>query len=106
MTRYSNYQALFGDLAIIPESGFDLWVKKSIAEIDTYITVPIAEIKTENAQLCIFEVAESLYKSWEKSGIKSENTDGYSVTYDAKEQDICSIIRKYLGEYCYRGVEI
>ena len=106
MTNYSNYQELFGDLAIIPESGFDLWVKKSIAEIETYINTRLSEIKTDNAVLCIFEVAEHLYKIWETRGIKSENTDGYSVTYDSGMHGIYDIIRKYLGEYLYRGVEI
>ena len=106
MILYSNYQELFGDLAIIPESGFDLWVKKSIAEIDRYLSTPVSEIQTENSRLCIFEVAECIYRSWQNSGIKSENTDGYSVTYDGQKADIYSIIRRYMSEYLFRGVEV
>lgn len=93
-------------MAIIPESGFDLWVKKSVAEIDRYLSTPVLNIETENSRLCIFEVAECIYRSWQKSGIKSENTDGYSVTYDEQKSDICGIIRRYMSEYLFRGVEI
>lgn len=106
MIFYSEYQALFGDLAIIPESGFDLWVKKSIAEIDRFINVPVSEIETDNARLCILEVTECIYQSSQNSGIRSENTDGYSVTYYDRKSDVYGIIKKYLGEYLYRGVDL
>lgn len=101
---YADYQLLFGDFTKIPESGFDRWMVRSIAEVNRYLCCSLDEIEDDNKVLCILEVAESLYLAEENRGIKAENTDGYSVSYCEAGIDIMPILRRYLPKYIYRGV--
>lgn len=117
---YEDYKFLGGSLAIKP---FNLLEFKARKEIDdkTYgrlkhLSNQLLEVKT-----CEFEIINKLVsasKLEEKTGVQSENTDGYSVTYadveklaENNQKDISNIINTYLAEckledgtpYLYRG---
>ena len=103
---YDEYIVLFGGLAKIPEEAFEIWTLRSALEINRYISVPLETLEDDMAKLCMIEVAESLYSYSQRDGILSENTDGYSVTYDKAKSDIYPIIKRHLAGYLYRGVEL
>ena len=106
LPTYLDYTAYFGDLAKIPESAFDLFLHRSVMEINRYITTKIEELSSKEALLCIMEVADLLHTVLERDGILSENTDGYSVTYGDNTVTVYSIVKRCLGDYLYRGVEL
>lgn len=68
-------------------------------------------IEEDTVKQCICEVCEVLYKHEMRDGIKSENNDGYSVTYDesemSKDKEIKRIAELYLGPMglMYAGVQ-
>lgn len=103
---YDVYKALYGDSAKIPQSAFEPAMFKSCAEINRYINCDITDLSEEVAVLCVFEVGEILYLESVRLGVKSENTDGYSVTYDSKKAEIYPVIKRYLVNYLYRGVDV
>lgn len=103
---YAEYRAVFGDLAKIPEDAFDVWILRSTLEINRYITVSVEGLEEDMARLCICEVAELLYSYAERDGIVSENTDGYSVSYDDKGLELYPVIKRCLPGYVYRGVDL
>ena len=102
---YAEYKEVFGD-SKIPEEAFDLWALRSALEINRYITVPVESLDDDMAKLCICEVAELLYEYSGREGIMSENTDGYSVSYDGKAAKVYPVIKKCLPGYVYRGVDL
>ena len=65
-----------------------------------------AEDAGEGIFYCICAVAEQLFLNAEKAGIKSENLDGYSVTYSGDERKkLYEILRICLpAELLFKGV--
>ncbi len=71
------------------------------------------EIPTENRDdvaACVCAIAEEMYSQKKSCNIKSENIDGYSVTYTESrntQKDLSYIARLYLGHLgiLYAGVE-
>ena len=106
LPTYGDYKVYYGDLAKIPESAFDLFIHRSVTEINLLISKAVEEMNDSSAGLCILEVADFLHTVLEREGILSENTDGYSVTYSGGTRTITSIVKRYLGAYMYRGVEL
>jgi len=106
LPTYEDYLGIYGDLATIPESAYNVWLIRSTMEINKYLSVNIEEIEDEKLLFCVIDVIEYLYLLSEREGIASENTDGYSVSYDGKKADIYPIICRYLKEYLYRGIDI
>ena len=107
---YEEYSSLGG--SSIPEMPFNLLEYNARKEIDKYTfgrLIGISEIPQE-VKLCEFELIKMLesYESLnqQNKGIKSENIDGYSVTYSgiennvtsAKNSQIKDIIVTYLSE--------
>lgn len=107
---YEEYSSLGG--SSIPEMPFNLLEYNARKEIDKYTfgrLIGISEIPQE-VKLCEFELIKMLesYESLnqQNKGIKSENIDGYSVTYSGVENNVTSaknsqikdIIVTYLSE--------
>ena len=106
LPTYSDYTKSFGELARIPQSAYELMVRRAVCEINQYVSTDVAKLEADVANPCILEVAELLYDVLMRDGVISENTDGYSVTYGDRQVSIYSIIKKYLIGYLYRGVEL
>ena len=104
LPTYSDYKDTFGDLAKIPENAFNLIRQRAEAEINRYTNIPVAEI--EGSEICIMEVADFMHTILERDGVLSENTDGYSVSYGETTQTVYDIIKRYLSDYLYRGVDL
>ena len=94
----------------IPAEQFLVWGNKALAELDTLSGGKIMSESEENVKIqqCICEIAEALYVEENFGNIKSENNDGYSVTYaddETKQDKIKRIAERYLANtgLLYRG---
>ena len=117
---YVEYKELGGTLSEMP---FNLLEFQARKEIDKYTFGRLQDLTSQNQEvkLCINELIPKIdgYNSDIKKGIASENTNGYSVTYNggSKEQEMArineikDIIYSYLANskledgtpYLYRG---
>lgn len=109
---FSEYQQLGGTLS---ESAFKLLEFESRKEVDRLTFGRLISLPTqiEEVKLCVFKLIGVINEN--KSTIKSESIDGYSITLmDKKDLKIVlnDLIDKYLSEcllddgtpYLYRGV--
>ena len=104
---YYIVQYLAGRSQVVPTAEFGFYERQAEAELSslTMHKIDTAEI-TDNIKNCICAVMEYLYKLEQRGDIKSENNDGYSVTYteETKAQKIADIARIYLPHnLLYRG---
>ena len=121
---YAEYKVLGGNLA---ETPFNLLELKAQKEIDKYTFGRLQDLQEQvnEVKVCEYELINK-YDNYQKaeskqsSGISSESTDGYSVSYGTKSsdsvssmnQDIENCIKSYLAEckledgtpYLYCGV--
>ena len=117
---YEDYKFLGGSLVIKP---FNLLEFRARTEIDDRTQGRLKNLENQKLEvkICVYEIINKIYDFSKKetpSGIKSENIDGYSVTYSdieeitkAHKKDIQNIIDTSLGEcklddgtpYLYRG---
>ena len=88
---------------------FDRFIRPATQMVGDYITSGGDCLPFQNEiSLCACRVAEALFKGEPRRGIKSETTDGYSVTYDDRDGDeIRRIIVSGLKDtgLIYTGVE-
>lgn len=99
-----------GNKGLIPESSFDLYIAKAWRELEPLLTSEYDDEHVEKVSFTVCEIAEELYQSEKIRGIKSENIDGYSVTYadgDSARKNIINIAVRNLGNtgLLYLGVE-
>lgn len=102
------YNENYGGDSKIPASLFPLFERRAENEL-MYITGGKIKGKDDECiKTCICEMAEFLYQCLEKSGIKSENNDGYSVTYQERDikRELLKIAQVNLNgtEFLFRGV--
>ncbi|MEG1779442.1 MAG: hypothetical protein RR263_05010 [Oscillospiraceae bacterium] len=98
---------LSGRAALISTADFTYYERRAEAELSalTLHKIDSAEV-TENIRRCVCEVMEYLYRLDKRVDIKSENNDGYSVTYteETKADRIYDIAKMYLPhKLLYRG---
>lgn len=86
---YIFYRSRFGGTKI-SGADYERYSKKASAMMDSWLSADAPE--TENARMCLCEIAEFLYDCEKRRGIAGETTDGYSVSY--------------LAECYYSGYEI
>lgn len=101
---------------IIPKESFSKYEYKARLELDRFTFGRLKGLQKipEEAKQCVCEIAEYLYNEAQKthSGISSESTDGYSVTYqkekssNAVNRDLYQIAVKHLAMtgLLYRGI--
>ena len=108
---YDEYRELGGTLKKTPFNILELEARKNI---DRYTFGRLIKLESQinEVKICTFKLIELLntYSSYENQnkGISSENTDGYSISYNvttesvskAKENDVKGIIKADLSE-CY-----
>ena len=119
---YMEYKGLGGTLSEMP---FNLLEYKSRKIIDKYTSGRLVDLETQvnEVKLCVYELIIELngdFTEGKNNDVASENTDGYSITYQniskeqisGKNKEIEDIINSYLGNckledgtpYLYRGV--
>lgn len=83
--EYLFYLNRYGGKVITEEQWKTLELKVS-ARLQQFTFNRLGETEwPENAQFALCEMAEALYSLEKNAGKVSENTDGYSVTYDKTE---------------------
>lgn len=108
---YSDYVSRYqlDNAAVIPEEKFLPFLSKAEQVLDNLLMGNLHKIAdTEAAKHCLCEIAELLFKTALRQGIKSEDNDGYRVTYGALcvENGACEIAARYLSAtgLMYRGI--
>ncbi|MEG2428601.1 MAG: hypothetical protein RSB58_09265 [Clostridium sp.] len=81
MVDYSFYKDKYGG-SIIPESAWLCLVRKTEARLQEFTFNRLTEPWSDLAKYALCEMAECIYDSDKRDGKSSENTDGYSVSYD------------------------
>ena len=103
------YNENYGGDSKIPASLFPLFERRAENELIFITGGKIKGKDDECIKICICEMAEFLYDCLEKHGLKSENNDGYSVTYQERDikQELLRIAKINLGttEFLFRGVD-
>ncbi|MBO5059978.1 MAG: hypothetical protein J6C82_03600 [Clostridia bacterium] len=100
------YIDAYGGNAKIPAAEFPLWERRAEAEL-LHITGG-KTLDDERVKLCVCEMAELLYEEGQRTGISSENNDGYSVSYEkgdikSKLYQIAQV-QLFGTDLLYRGV--
>ena len=102
------YNENYGGDTKIPAGSFPLWEKRATAQLMHITGGKIEGISDSRVKMCVCEMAEFLYENSKTGGIKSENNDGYSVSYQDRDikQELIRIAETYLGntDFLYRGV--
>lgn len=99
-----------GNKGALPEKVFDLYIAKAWYVLETLLTSEDTAEYSEKIKLTVCEIAEELCRGDKLRGIKSENIEGYSVTYtdgDFIWKNIINIAARRLGDtgLLYLGVE-
>lgn len=120
---YDEYMELGGTLDETPFTILELEARQNINKY-TFGRLKGLETQANEVKVCEFKLINLLetYSSYESQNksIASENTDGYSITYNATTEDVSkaktneikSIVETYLAEckledgtpYLYKGV--
>lgn len=105
-TIYNN-----GNKGILDDKLFPIYAVKSWRELEPLLTSTPTEEQSKKVLCAACEIAEELYKIENRRGVKSENIDGYSVTY-ADEiplgKTVSNIAVRRLGDtgLLYMGVDV
>lgn len=121
---YQEYQALDGTLSEMPFKILEFEARQNIDKY-TFGRLKTLDSQIQETKLCVYKLLEVIgsYDSYESHNkdVSSENTDGYSVTYntpnsafiESKNNEIKSVIKDYLIDcklddgtpYMYCGVD-
>lgn len=92
---YNDYKTLGGTLEQTPFNLLEYNARKKIDERTFGRLIGIEEVPQE-VQLCVYNLINILNSSssytTESNGIKSENIDGYSITYASPEKSVIEAI--------------
>jgi len=103
------YTENYGGDSKIPAVSFPLWEKRAEAQLMRLTGGKIKGKSDSRIKMCICEMAEFMYETGKTDGIRSENNDGYSVTYQERDikRELVKIAETYLGDtdFLYRGVD-
>ena len=97
---YGFYKSAFGG-SLIPPELFNRFMLKAKAYFSTATNNRIVPPEyEEKASFALCEIAEVFMRLSTRNGVKSENTDGYSVSYDdsALKLELYEILNLYLGD--------
>ncbi len=89
---------------------FPIYEKRARTFLKSICASKIPQESFDDVCACVCAIAEELYSYRERQDIKSENIDGYSVTFNEKKsikKDLYGIAQLYLGhlDILYAGVE-
>ena len=94
----------------LSKEDFDRYIKKAKLFLESLIQGSVDEENSDKIKDCLFALAEEFSLEDKTGFVRSENIDGYSVTYlekDSIEQRLLKIACLYLGKsgLLYAGVE-
>ncbi len=106
---YGYYKSAFGDSVKLPEALFPRFLELALLELSGVLT-KIPEERDDNFNMCVLEIAELLYEESRRDGIKSEDNEGYRVSYEKRERAVLKIAKRrllktgllYRGDICDR----
>lgn len=84
MVGFDYYQNVFLGSEITSKKEFDRLEKRALAYVNKITFGRIAEM-TESVKCAVCNVCEALARRDGKNGIKQEQNDGYSVTYQTAD---------------------
>ena len=101
---YGFYVETYGG-GNVPESAWQRFEIKAVSRLEHYTFGKMPDDWTgaewENKAKCVIcEMVEIMYADWKRAGKTSENTDGYSVSYDTKNSvsgQLYGVAYVYLG---------
>lgn len=109
---YSEYFDVFscGQKPMLEADEFEKFIKSAKLFLKSVISEKSDAANTDEVKCCLCALAEGIYLEQRKGGIKTENIDGYSVTYSNQSpalQRLLEIALMYLGNsgLLYAGVE-
>ncbi len=105
MTDYLYYKKNYKGDVINDKTDFEKYEKRAAQFVRSVINTE-AQYDENELYDCICAIAEQLCENGEFRSIKSETTDGYSVTYsDSLKKHLYELLRLYLPkELLYRGL--
>lgn len=105
MTDYLYYKKNYKGTVINDKAEFEKHEKRAVQYVKSVINTEAEYDETELYD-CICAIAEQLCENGEFRNVKSETTDGYSVTYsDSFKKHLYELLRLYLPkELLYRGI--
>ena len=104
--KYDFYSCQYGGKDI-PREVFDGFARRAGILLENMLRVKPDTLDSEKIQQVLCEICDQLYREDRRNGIRQENLDGYSVTYDESgaESEILRLVRRHLGDsgVLYRG---
>ncbi|MBR5155165.1 MAG: hypothetical protein IKW62_01610 [Clostridia bacterium] len=99
-----------GQTPVLSAQQFSIYEKRARTFLKSVCTAEVPEDNLDDVFACVCAVAEELYHYKDSHNVKSENIDGYSVTFSDKKnikKDLYDIAKLYLGHLgiLYAGVE-
>lgn len=99
---YSTYEAYLARGGKLGEADYQAMALKAAAEIDwrTFGRAKNCQEMAQELSACECELTDVLYLDQSAQGIRTENNDGYSITYTNEEdrrQKLENICRRYLS---------
>ena len=96
--------------ARLSKENFDKYIKEAKLFLENVISADLGEENFEKVKECLFALAEEIFEEQKNGRIRSENIDGYSVSFaerSAIAQRLFKIVGLYLGKsgLVYAGVE-
>lgn len=111
-TTYNDYfgKMSFGQEAALTPENFERCIKGAKVFLESILTEDVPKSCEDKVKRCLYALAEQIFVEEKQGSIKSENIDGYSVTF--KEQSpagrqLLKIALTYLGKsgLLFAGVE-
>ncbi len=109
---YSEYfgKSSDGGKDILSKEDFDKYIKEAKLFLESLISASLDEKYLEKTKDCLFALTEELALEQKWGNVRSENIDGYSVSFAEKssiERRLLKIACLYLGKsgLIYAGVE-
>lgn len=80
---YSDYfgKMSVGQVAILSPDNFGKYIKTAKIFLESILTEDVPKTCEEDVRRCLYALAEEFFEEEKQGGIKSENIDGYSVTF-------------------------
>ena len=109
---YGEYFEKFsiGDEKLLSKEEFEKYIKDAKLFLESLISTSLRKEHLEKTKDCLFALTRELAFEQKLGNVRSENIDGYSVSFAEKaplEQRLFKIVSLYLGKsgLLYAGVE-
>ncbi|MBQ2931295.1 MAG: hypothetical protein IJE62_00410 [Clostridia bacterium] len=111
-TLYSDYfdKMSFGQVAILSPDNFEKYIKSAKIFLESILAEDAPKSCEDDIKCCLYVLAEEIFEEEKRGGVKSENIDGYSVTFKDQSPAGRRLLKTaliYLGKsgLLYAGVD-